>query len=164
MLCLLALWGRSAVAEEEAPGSPPAPAPVEQPTAKPPAVDPMVIRTCGVTAASVVDGDTLRPTGAKASVRILGLDTEETFRKDKDREAAAADFAAYAKAKRGDKPRPVKYGTPAGEAADALLADVSEQLGGLQSIPCVRIGNCVRYSPDALKAYISGPQAEGGAS
>jgi len=28
-------------------------------------------------------------------------------------------------------------------------------------IPCIRIGGCVRYSPDALQAHISGQQ-EGG--
>lgn len=28
-------------------------------------------------------------------------------------------------------------------------------------IPCVRIGNCVRYSPEALQAYIASQQAGG---
>lgn len=74
----------------------------------------------------VVDGDTLRveprEAGSKEpSVRILCLDTEETFKGSKadierDRAEAEKDFAAYAKRMRKEHPgsRP---GTPAGEAA-----------------------------------------------
>ena len=92
--------------------------------------DPLVIGTYPVTPDGVVDGDTIRTTGAKNSIRILALDTEEVFRNEQDRKDAAADFDAYARAKRGDEPRPVKYGTPAGEAAKAharaLLKDVKQ--------------------------------------
>ena len=31
-------------------------------------------------------------------------------------------------------------------------------------IPCVRIGNCVRYSPEALQRFIESQQQEGGAA
>jgi hypothetical protein len=31
-------------------------------------------------------------------------------------------------------------------------------------IPCVRIGNCVRYSPEALQRFFESQQQEGGAA
>jgi endonuclease YncB( thermonuclease family) len=74
------------------------------------------VGTFEVTADTVVDGDTLRLPG-EGSLRVLGLDCEEVFRGPRDRAEAAADFAAYARAKRGASPVPVKYATPAGEAA-----------------------------------------------
>lgn len=82
----------------------------------------------------VTDGDTLRlAAGAPArSVRVQSVDTEEIWHpgEEADRAAAAADFDAYARHKRGDATRPVKFGTPAGEAArdyvKALLAGVRE--------------------------------------
>ncbi len=71
---------------------------------------------------AVIDGDTIRvPYGERTkSVRIRSIDTEEVFREDEDRAAAEKDFDAYARSKRGDEPRPTKYGTPAGEAAKAF--------------------------------------------
>lgn len=83
--------------------------------------DPLLIGTFPVTAESIIDGDTIRLPDGKPSIRLLGLDTEETFKNEATRKAAAADFAAYAKAQRGDSLRPVKYGTPAGEAARDYL-------------------------------------------
>ncbi len=80
--------------------------------------DALVFGTYAVTTEQVVDGDTIRITD-QPSVRILCLDTEEVFRRPADREAAEANFQSYARAKRGDSPRPAKYGTPAGEAAKA---------------------------------------------
>ena len=66
---------------------------------------------------AVVDGDTVHLEGLKESVRIVGVDAEEIFHSDTDRKAAEEDFARYAQAKRGAERRPVKYGTPEGEAA-----------------------------------------------
>lgn len=107
-------------APPQAPPEPPAPA------ARP--AEPLVVGVFDVTAETVVDGDTLRLPG-QPSLRVLGLDCEEVFRAAADRAAAAADFAAYARAKRGDSRLPVKYGTPAGDAARehvrALLRGVS---------------------------------------
>lgn len=103
------------------PGSPPSPASPPAPrtpaSAAPAApADPLVVGAFDVTVASVVDGDTVRVPG-EGSVRVLGLDCEEVFHAERDRAAAAADFAAYARAKRGAGPLPVKFPTPAGEAA-----------------------------------------------
>jgi endonuclease YncB( thermonuclease family) len=68
-----------------------------------------------------VDGDTFRFPD-RTVVRILALDAEEVFKNDRDRRAAAEDFGAYARAKRGDSVTPVKFATPAGEEAKAFAA------------------------------------------
>lgn len=66
----------------------------------------------------VVDGDTVKVEGLDASLRLLAIDTEETFKKKKkDRAAAESDFYTYAKKKRGDSEYPAKYATPMGEEA-----------------------------------------------
>jgi micrococcal nuclease len=100
------------------PAAPAAPAAPKAPAAQ--ATDPLVIGVFPIPGDCVVDGDTFRIDAHHPTVRILGLDTEEIFHRERDRKAAEADFAAYAKAKRGSNPRPVKYGTPAGEAAKAF--------------------------------------------
>lgn len=68
-------------------------------------------------ASSVLDGDTIRVKGLPASLRLLGIDTEETFKKDHERAAFAAGWEQYMKKMRGNSPRPVKYATPLGEDA-----------------------------------------------
>lgn len=65
----------------------------------------------------VVDGDTVYVDGLDASLRLLGIDAEETFKKEVDRRAAEADWDGYLRAKRGDHARPVKLATPLGERA-----------------------------------------------
>jgi endonuclease YncB( thermonuclease family) len=65
----------------------------------------------------IVDGDTIRVDGLDSSLRLLGLDAEETFKSAEDRRQADADFDAYLIHKRGGGPRPVKAATPMGEAA-----------------------------------------------
>lgn len=79
-------------------------------------------------ASSVIDGDTIRVKGLDAAVRLLSIDTEETFRGHAERSAAAKDFREYLRRKRGDSPRPVKPGTPMGEEAkrfaEAFFEDV----------------------------------------
>jgi endonuclease YncB( thermonuclease family) len=65
----------------------------------------------------VVDGDTLRVVGEDESLRLIGLDAEELFRSRTERDEAARDFEAYARARRGGARRPAKFGTPAGELA-----------------------------------------------
>ena len=67
-----------------------------------------------------VDGDTLRLKG-EPSVRVLGVDTEETFKEPFHRAAAARSFVSYAKQMRAGHPYPVKFGTPAGEAAATFV-------------------------------------------
>jgi len=98
-----------------APASPAKAAPIVKKT------DPLVIGTYPLALENIIDGDTIRLPDGLPSVRILGIDAEETFKHDADRKAAAQDFAAYAKLKRGRHARPVKYGTPAGEAAAQFL-------------------------------------------
>ncbi|MBI2933519.1 MAG: thermonuclease family protein [Planctomycetes bacterium] len=66
---------------------------------------------------AVIDGDTVLLAGLRGSVRIVGVDAEEVYKNDEERAAAEKDFDAYAKARRGADPKPVKFGTPAGMAA-----------------------------------------------
>ena len=61
---------------------------------------------------AVVDGDTIRVKGLDNSMRLLGLDTEETFKHDDERNAYAAGWDRYKKKMRGDSSRPVKMATP----------------------------------------------------
>src|SRR5512141_1486234 len=68
-------------------------------------------------ASGVVDGDTVKVRGLQASLRLLGIDTEETFKHDFEREAFAAGWEQYKKKMRGTSARPVKMATPLGEAA-----------------------------------------------
>jgi endonuclease YncB( thermonuclease family) len=65
----------------------------------------------------VVDGDTVWVDGLDASLRLLGIDAEETFKNEGDRRAVEADWAGYLKTKRGHSKRPVKLATPVGEQA-----------------------------------------------
>ncbi len=67
--------------------------------------------------APVIDGDTIRVEGLDRAVRLLSIDTEETFHGKAERAAAAKDFRSYLHRTRGDSPRPVKAGTPMGEEA-----------------------------------------------
>ncbi|MDF1564483.1 MAG: thermonuclease family protein [Deltaproteobacteria bacterium] len=71
---------------------------------------------------AVIDGDTIRVKGLDASLRLLCIDTEETFKKPKNKAASDRDFPAYAKAMRGEGERPKKYGTPLGELAKEWAA------------------------------------------
>ncbi len=64
---------------------------------------------------AVIDGDTIRVTGLKSSLRLLCLDAEETFKNASDRKAAVSDFEAYREAKEAVSDMPVKYATFVGE-------------------------------------------------
>jgi len=81
------------------------------------AADPLVIGEFPFV--RVVDGDTIKVEGLDASLRLLGLDTEETFKHAKERRAYAAGWTSYIKGVRGASPRPVKFATPMGEEAKA---------------------------------------------
>lgn len=72
---------------------------------------------------AILDGDTVRVVGLPKSLRLLGIDTEETFKRARDRREAETDFDAYVRSKRGDSPRPVKMGTPLGEEAKRFAKD-----------------------------------------
>jgi endonuclease YncB( thermonuclease family) len=68
-------------------------------------------------AGAVLDGDTIKVRGLPASLRLLGIDTEETFKKDWERSAFAAGWEDYKKKMKGSSTRPVKFATPVGEDA-----------------------------------------------
>ncbi len=78
----------------------------------------------------VIDADTIRLADGR-TVRVHGIDAEETFKNARHREAAAKNFAAYAAEMRGTSKRPVKYGTPLGEAA---AAEARRLLSGAREI------------------------------
>jgi endonuclease YncB( thermonuclease family) len=81
-------------------------------------------------ASAVVDGDTIKVLGLTASLRLLGIDTEETFKKDAERAAFEAGWEQYKTKMKGTSSRPVKYATPLGDDAkhyaQAFFEDVRE--------------------------------------
>jgi endonuclease YncB( thermonuclease family) len=66
-------------------------------------------------AKGIIDGDTVKVEGLGASLRLLCIDAEETFKYDSERRAYEAGWDAYMKNMRGNSPRPVKYATPVGD-------------------------------------------------
>lgn|GEM_PF-1095117 len=66
---------------------------------------------------AILDGDTVVVEGLDASLRLIGIDTEETFKKDWERKLYAKGFEEYKKQLRGNSKRPVKMATPLGEEA-----------------------------------------------
>jgi endonuclease YncB( thermonuclease family) len=72
----------------------------------------------------VVDGDTIRVDGLDSSLRLLGLDTEETFKHPADyRPFESMPWDQYKKSVRGTSPRPVKFDTPMGMEAKKWAED-----------------------------------------
>ncbi len=65
----------------------------------------------------ILDGDTIKVDGLDASLRLLGMDTEETFKSENDRRAFEAGWQQYVTNKRGSSKHPVKMATPLGEDA-----------------------------------------------
>jgi len=65
----------------------------------------------------VVDGDTVWVDGLDKSLRLLGIDTEETFKHETEKRAFENGADSYFKDQRGTSPRPVKMATPMGEQA-----------------------------------------------
>ena len=71
----------------------------------------------------VIDGDTIKVKGLDSSLRLLSIDTEETFKDEKDKRAYAKGFTSYMAAKKGDSKKPVKAATPLGEEAKVWAKD-----------------------------------------
>lgn len=65
----------------------------------------------------VTDGDTIRVDGLDSSLRLLALDTEETFKGEKDRRLFENGWEQYLALKRGSSKHPVKAATPLGTEA-----------------------------------------------
>jgi len=65
----------------------------------------------------VTDGDTIHVDGLDSSLRLLGMDTEETFKSENDRRLFENGWEQYLAAKRGDSKHPVKAATPMGDEA-----------------------------------------------
>ena len=86
----------------------------------------LLIGEFALSRAPVIDGDTIRVKGLDRAVRLLSIDTEETFHGNGERSAAAKDFRSYLQRKRGDSPRPVNTGTPMGEEAKAFAKSFFE--------------------------------------
>lgn len=63
----------------------------------------------------VVDGDTIKVDGLDSSLRLLGIDTEESYHNEADRRCVEDGWEQCKKTKRGTSPRPVKFSTPLGE-------------------------------------------------
>jgi endonuclease YncB( thermonuclease family) len=78
----------------------------------------------------VTDGDTIKVVGLDASLRLLGLDCEETFKSDASLRAYEVGFAEYLRNEAAKTERPVKVPTPLGMAAkkfaEEFFADVTE--------------------------------------
>ena len=67
---------------------------------------------------AILDGDTIRVQELPKTLRLLFIDTEETFKNRKDEVMyRSLGFQEYLKAKRGASKRPVKCATPMGEEA-----------------------------------------------
>lgn len=143
LLALLLLCAPTWADDDPLPPVVPPVVPTAPGPAKPvPPKAPLVFGTYAATAADVVDGDTIRITGQPA-VRVLCVDTEETYKRPEDRAAAEANFAAYAKAMRGTHPRPRKFGTPAGEAAKVFFVEL------MQGVTHVRLERDELGAPEA---------------
>ena len=92
----------------------------------------LVIGEFSLDAKAIVDGDTVKVRGLDTSLRLLAIDTEETYKRDADRRASDSDFDTYLENKKGDGGRPAKAATPLGEDAR------SGQRSSLRELPrCV---------------------------
>lgn len=76
----------------------------------------------------IVDGDTIWVDGIDASLRLLGIDTEETFKNEADRRAVETDWNLYLKNKRNGGKRPVKLATPLGEQAKTFAKEFFDKV------------------------------------
>ncbi len=66
---------------------------------------------------AVIDGDTIKVSGLSSTLRLLAIDTEETFKNDADRRMYEAGFDTYLEIKHEGSIKPVKVATPLGEDA-----------------------------------------------
>lgn len=74
----------------------------------------------------IVDGDTIKVVGIEGSLRLLGLDSEETFKSDAKRRAYEEGFAKYLAKEQEGRESPVKIPTPLGMDAKHWAEDFFE--------------------------------------
>lgn len=123
---------------------------------------------------AVVDGDTIKVEGLDSSLRLLGLDTEETFKSEKDRRLyESLGFQGYLAKKGEGSDRPPKCATPAGDLAkkfaqEFFLGDITVRLerdhpkdtrgrfGRLLTYVFVKRGDdWINYNVEAVRAGMS---------
>jgi len=71
----------------------------------------------------VVDGDTIKVAGLTTTLRLLAIDTEETFKHEEDSRFAASDWEGYLRYKASIAHGPIKVATPLGELAKQFAKD-----------------------------------------
>ena len=122
---------------------------------------------------AVVDGDTIKVGGLDSSLRLLGIDTEETFKSDKARRAYERGWEDYWTSAQAAGGRPPKIPTPLGEDAKKwaqeffngvqrvrLERDHPRDLRGrygriLAYVFVERDGQWVNYNVEAVRAGMS---------
>jgi endonuclease YncB( thermonuclease family) len=82
----------------------------------------LLLGTFAIAPKGVVDGDTLKVAGLDASLRLSGIDTEETFKSEKDRRLYETGWDNYLRTKATTAQRPIKVATPMGEEAKKWAA------------------------------------------
>lgn len=91
----------------------------------------LVIGEFRLASPAVVDGDTIKVVGIEGTLRLLAIDTEETFKSDKDRRAYDEGFDVYLAKKQEGHSRPIKAATPLGMEAKHWAEDFFE---GVQTV------------------------------
>src|SRR5690606_14503083 len=66
---------------------------------------------------AIVDGDTIKVGGLDASLRLLAIDTEETFKSDQDLRLYEQGWEHYLATKQAETDKPIKSATPMGMKA-----------------------------------------------
>lgn len=83
----------------------------------------LVIGTFALPNNTVIDGDTIRVSGLKTTLRLLAIDTEETFKGDKERRLYEQGWENYLKVLTNDGKDLAKMATPMGEEAKRYADD-----------------------------------------
>ncbi|GEM_PF-549955 len=83
----------------------------------------LVLGEFGLLPKAIVDGDTVKVDGLDASLRLLGIDTEETFKSDKSWREFEVGWDAYLSSKESESSRPIKIPTPLGMDAKHWAED-----------------------------------------
>lgn len=122
---------------------------------------------------AVVDGDTIKVGGLSGSLRLSGLDTEETFKSEKAKRAFEVGWEEYLESEQAKTAKPVKIPTPLGEEAKVfakhffagvtrvrLERDHPKKLRGrfnrfLVYVFVNRDGEWVNYNVEAVRAGMS---------